>query len=257
MKKINLLLAFFITTAFAFGQNLIENGDFESPGMSVEEVPAPWGGFKNRIVMDTITNSFAGQVENGDGSLFQEFSVVEGDTYHVAFDYRWVTSAAANSTLTVRVKDAADLPNNLNLIGGTTDNGYQLNDTVDVWHAGAFSFTPPAGIDKVRMLFYKANGNKPLNLDNVSVTLQVVSSVSDLEKPNVSIFPNPTASFIQLTTDQIMDKVEIYNLTGQLVMREITHNNNVRMDVSGLTKGAYIVKAFTGLSVSSHKLIKE
>ncbi len=257
MTKINLLLAFLLTTAFAFGQNLIENGDFESPGMSVEEVPAPWGGFKNRIVMDTITNSFAGQVENGDGSLFQEFSVVEGDTYNIVFDYRWVTSAAAGATLNVRVKGAADLPNNLNLIGGITDNGYLLNDTVDVWHVGAFSFTPPAGIDKVRLLFYKANGNQPLNLDNVSVNLQVVSSVADVQQFDVGVFPNPAADFIRLSTDKILDKVEIYNITGQLAMQEITHNSNVWMDVSGLHKGIYIVKVYTGGAVGSCKLIKE
>lgn len=172
MKIFTLLLAFVSTLSWGFGQNLIENGDFEIPGTSASPVPAPWGGFKNRIINDTTVNSFVGQVENGDGSLFQEFSVTPGETYVVEFDYKWVNSAAANSTMIVRVKDANNLPTNLDLIGGSTANGFALNTTVDQWFDKAsFQFVPPTGVDSVRLLFFKANGNKPLNLDSVSVSV--------------------------------------------------------------------------------------
>lgn len=174
MKISTLLLALLVSFSFSFGQNLIENGDFEMPGTSADPVPAPWGGFKNRIVNDSTVNSFVGQVENGDGSLFQEFSVTPGDTFDVVFNYKWVNSGAANTNLTVRIKDANDLPNNLDLIGGTIANGYKLNTDVDQWFFKTrFSFVPPTGIDSVRILFFKGNGNKSLNLDSVSVTLRV------------------------------------------------------------------------------------
>jgi PKD repeat protein len=173
MKKFTLFIALVIACSFSFGQNLITNGDFESPGMTVTPVPSPWGGFKNRIVRDTVLNSFLGQVENGDGSLFQEFGVTPGETYIVQFNYEWITSAAANSNLNVRIKDANNLPTNLDFVDGTTANGYMLNTTVGQWFKASFRFIPPMGVDSVRLLLFKSNGNKPLNLDSVSVSVFV------------------------------------------------------------------------------------
>lgn len=191
MRNLTLLLTFLTTFSFSFGQNLIENGDFEIPGTAADPVPAPWGGFKNRIINDTTVNSFVGQIENGDGSLFQEFGVTPGDTFIVQFDYKWITSASANSVLTVRVKDATNLPTNLDLIGGTIANGFKLDETVDQWFDKAtFSFVPPAGIDSVRLLFFKGNGNKPLNLDSISVILKVPCDA-------------PTASFAIADTNDL------------------------------------------------------
>jgi PKD repeat protein len=173
MKRFTLLIALLGTLSLTFGQNLIVNGDFEIPGMAADPVPAPWGGFKNRIRIDTTINSYVGQITNGDGSLFQEFSVQPDSEYVVTFDYFWIgSSGAANTVLTVRVKDANNLPTNLDLIGGTSSDGYKLDETVDQWFTQAtFRFIPPTGINSVRLLFFKGNGNKALSLDNVSVQL--------------------------------------------------------------------------------------
>lgn len=174
MKITTLLFTLFITISLSFGQNLIDNGDFETPGMAADPVPAPWGGFKNRIVNDSTVSSFVGQVENGDGSLFQEFSVTPGDTFIVNLDYKWVNSGSANTTMTVRVKDANMLSTNLDLIGGTTSDGFKLETVVDQWFVNqTFSFSPPMGVDSVRLLFFKGNGNKSVNFDNISVRKKV------------------------------------------------------------------------------------
>ena len=174
MRKITMfMLAFVLTASFSFGQNLIVNGDFETGEID------PWGGFKNRILTDDITSSFIGQIENGDGSLFQEFSVTPGETYDVNLEYRWVGSSGANNTnLTMRLKDRTGTSgtndnwnNNLALTGANNGNGdgYTLDSTLDTWMTVSFSVTVPAGVDFIRLLMFKGNGNKSLNVDNVSV----------------------------------------------------------------------------------------
>lgn len=259
MKKSLLLFTLLITTVFCFGQNLIVNGDFESPGMDTSEVLAPWGGFKNRIITDTILNTFVGQVENGDGSLFQEFAVTAGETYDVSFNYKWVDNASTNSTMNVRVKDAAVLSTNLDLVGGTTANAYKLETTADQWFNNAtFSFVPPEGVTEVRLLFFKGNGNKPLNLDDVSVALEVIpANLNELDKFEFKAFPNPAQDFINLSATSNIDRVEIFSLLGQQVMDKVINSTQQQVNISGLSKGVYMVKTYIGESVGSYKLVKE
>lgn len=139
---------------FAFTQNLISNGNFETGNTE------PWQGFKNQVLTDDITNSKVGNIDNGDGSLYQVFDVNPAETYTVAFNYRWVNQG--NINMTVRVKDGAT--------GGNNIATFTLNQTTDVWFNNAnFTFTVPAGINTVRLIFYKVNANQPLRIDNVFV----------------------------------------------------------------------------------------
>lgn len=159
------------------GQNLIDNGNFENPGTTLEELPVPWNGYKNRMVKDDLTNSFVGQVENGDGSIYQEIPVTSGEIYVLVFDYRWVSSLASNNNMTVRVKDINDLSNSLNIINGTSSNGFTLNTDIDQWFTNTtFKFIPPTGVSNVRILFYKGTDNKPLNIDNVYLAIEGTTS---------------------------------------------------------------------------------
>ena len=265
MKKVTFLFTL-LTVSLSFGQNQVANGDFESPGFTTANtgsggVGCPdWSGFKNRIVVDDITSSFSGQVENGDGSLFQIVSgLTPGNTYDVSFDYRWV--AAGGTALTVRVKDELNVTGtgkpNLNLIGGTESAGYALNSTVDQWFAGSFSVQLPAGVSTVRLLFFKANGNRPLNLDNVSFIEDTGLSTQDLSKFNFKSFPNPANDYINISADKNIDKIEIYSLLGQQLLNNNINSKNTQVNVSRLSKGVYLIKAFIDNTVGTYKFIKQ
>ena len=161
MKKTIFLFLATLSATWCFGQNLIVNGDFETTNMT------GWGGFSNQNVLDDLTSSRAGNGNNGESSVFQNFDVTPGTTYNVAFDYRWV-SGTGNYNMTVRVKDVNNLTGNLDLTNST--NGLVLNSTPDVWtNQAGFSFVAPDGVTSVRLVFYKAATNRPLRIDNVSV----------------------------------------------------------------------------------------
>lgn len=53
----------------------------------------------------------------------------------------------------------------------------------------------------------------------------------------VSIFPNPSSSFIQIETKQDFDLIEIYNSTGKLISK----NKSIKVDVQDLKTGVYFV----------------
>lgn len=250
MKKYTFLIALFASASICFGQNLIDNGDFET-GMLAPD----WGGFNNQVVTDALTNSYVGNGNNAEASIFQEFTVTPGETYNVAFQYRWV-SGTGNYACTVRIKDARNLPTNLDLVGSNASNGYVLKDTADVWYDASFSFTPPAGIDSVRILFYKANGNRPLRIDNVSVT-QSTTSLTELEQFHFTAYPNPVKDILHISAENNIDKVELFNMLGEQVINQPANSNRVQVNVASLSKGIYLVKTHIGRSVGSYKLIKE
>jgi beta-glucanase (GH16 family) len=172
MQKYLLLIILFCST-ISFGQNLIKNGNFETTDLS------DWSGYNNQNLEDDMTNSRAGNIIDGDGSLFQTLNVNEGETYIVGFDYRWVTGHG-DYNLTVRVKeeDTSGRPN-IGLTNATSTDGFTLSITPNQWFTNnTFSFTVPTGISKIRLLFYKAKDNRPVRIDNVSVISDTYSPPS-------------------------------------------------------------------------------
>ena len=83
MRKL-LLITVLCTFLPGFGQNLLINGNFQA------ETQNPWMGFNNQIRIDELSNSQVGNVNNGEGSFYQIVNLQAGQTYTVAFDYRWV-----------------------------------------------------------------------------------------------------------------------------------------------------------------------
>jgi len=241
MKKITLLIVL-LTTAFSFGQNLLTNGDFETGEI------APWTGYKNQVVTDDLTSSLTGNINNGDGSLIQTFTAVPGEKYNVSFKYRWVLAGGAD--MTVRVKDGAS--------GGSDLGTFVLSTVVDTWHAdGDFSFTAPTGVTTVRVVFFKANGNRPLRIDDVSVTIDATASIDDLQKFNFSYYPNPTKENLRLSSAKPIENVQLYNILGQQVLNKDVNESKPNINVSNLSKGVYIMKVKIEDTVGSFKFIKE
>lgn len=70
----------------------------------------------------------------------------------------------------------------------------------------------------------------------------------EVPKKSISIFPNPSSSFITIQSDHL-DLVEpiVTNLYGQKVEFKIMHieKNNLTIDISGLPVGIYFLQAFS------------
>lgn len=69
-------------------------------------------------------------------------------------------------------------------------------------------------------------------------------SVSDFEKNGFSMFPNPAKEMVSIksTTNVALSKIELFDITGKLLMTELTEaapENS--FDISALAKGMYVV----------------
>ena len=70
---------------------------------------------------------------------------------------------------------------------------------------------------------------------------------------SITLFPNPSSQYINITIDTEM-KAVVFDLLGKELIRE---NITGRLDISSLEKGTYILNLTDGINTSTHKIIKE
>ncbi len=88
-----------------------------------------------------------------------------------------------------------------------------------------------------------------LNLDKV-VGLAEISTKS--KGFQVNIYPNPTTGSIQIESETAIEKVEVYDLSGRVVLQI----NNPTSQVFQLEKqGVYLVQVFTSKGVETQKIV--
>ncbi len=79
-------------------------------------------------------------------------------------------------------------------------------------------------------------------LDSVDVVFETsITGVTDLSASGITIYPNPTTSYFQITNANAVDKVLIYNIVGSK-LREMPAQNAAHYDVTDLPQGVYLVR---------------
>jgi hypothetical protein len=126
-------------------------------------------------------------------------------------------------------------PNTYNLTGLTPGNTYLVN--VYGWYAN--------GVTEANATFNICVGTDP-----------VLSSVS-FDKSSFVAYPNPVKDVLNLSYKTEISNVRIINLLGQEVLNTKTNTNDVQVNMSALTAGAYIVNITVEDTVHTIKVIKE
>ncbi|PZU83167.1 MAG: hypothetical protein DI529_13070 [Chryseobacterium sp.] len=92
-------------------------------------------------------------------------------------------------------------------------------------------------------------------VDNIIIKDMDQLSVSDINKTQINIFPNPTSDFINIKSDEKIKSIKLYNASGSLVKTE--NNEFSRINVSNLPKGNYVISIETDSGIETKKIIKE
>lgn len=67
-------------------------------------------------------------------------------------------------------------------------------------------------------------------------------SISNVNDRTLVMFPNPSSKFVTISTSKPVAFIELFNLTGQSILRQTENNNlNTQIDISGLPAGSYTV----------------
>ena len=86
---------------------------------------------------------------------------------------------------------------------------------------------------------------------------QIASNLStqniNVAKKEISIYPNPTTDYININTNEKIISVNIYSITGQIILK----SNTDKVDMRNITSGNYILELTTDKTRKSFKIIKK
>jgi len=73
---------------------------------------------------------------------------------------------------------------------------------------------------------------------------------------NARVYPNPVSNYLNIECEESINKLELYDAFGRIVISQESVQNNTSIDVSSLANGIYILKLRTAEGVGEYKVVK-
>jgi len=153
-----------------------------------------------------------------------------------------------NKAEDTRVDAYKEITDDFNSSGGSESNNTFTTTT--------FDFTASTTTVVIYVRAPLAMGDAEVYFDNISLVKKATASTNDVFSSKISVYPNPANDFLQISSDEIISEVAVYNLIGKRVISSSKLVNN-RLDVSNLSKGVYVLKVISNDLVGSRKIIIE
>lgn len=232
-----------------------EGTTFPPTGWTVVNFHASATSNWNRGESDDATNHFA-NIEYTDADMMQERLITPSINlvgqpaayFNFAFStsYYWFVDPENGADLKVEV--STDGGTNWTTIWTEVDYGVFENWT---WYNVSLPLTAYLGQSNVKLSFYYVgNDGAQAMIDNVIVSTTVGINESAIA---TSVYPNPASDFVTFAAQENINKVEVYNVVGQLIYSNNETNNQVMVNVKDFSNGVYIAKLFTNSGTSTQK----
>jgi len=79
---------------------------------------------------------------------------------------------------------------------------------------------------------------------------------SIIEDNSITLYPNPTNSEVNISSENIINSIEIFNSLGQRVYQSMVNSTEKVIDISSFVNGVYILGVITDNGVIRKKIIK-
>ncbi len=101
------------------------------------------------------------------------------------------------------------------------------------------------------------NANNCGSVVPTAVTVTLNLSNKELDLTQLKYYPNPVDGELNISYMEEITKVEIFTITGQKVLSNTYQNNEVKVDLSRLSSGTYLVKLETAKASQFVKVVKK
>src|SRR5690554_521451 len=83
------------------------------------------------------------------------------------------------------------------------------------------------------------------------------AGIEELKPLTVNTYPNPTTDYFNITSQTMIQSVELYDVSGRLVRTSIVNGFETKQNVSNLTNRIYILKIKTNKGEVTGKIVKK
>lgn len=104
--------------------------------------------------------------------------------------------------------------------------------------------------------FFSIDNDANFWIDNVVYSNGQKLGLNDLSDDKFSVYPNPVQDVLKINTTNSVDLVQVYDVTGALVLTTTPSSISPSIDMSTLSTGAYMVKVTIGDAVKTVKVLK-
>lgn len=220
----------FINQIDPTGENLIVNGFFETGDLF------GWEGSNIGILTNNNANIFegttSGRILANPGELYQIIEVEPNTIYSVSLYNKWFVQPSAPITIDI-------LNQNDNSIIASQSTTANTN-----WNQVEFEFTTPSNVSEIKFIIEK--GNEPgWFIDNaVMHKIETLTTNQPTTLNEVKIYPNPSTGQINISSQQNLSSISIFNLQGKLIKEVLNINKKgVRIELENISSGVYFVQS--------------
>ena len=264
MKKLFLQLGFMITFA-SYGQNIPV--DFEQGGFGANWT---WTTFENGTnpALEIIPNPDSSSINPS--STVAKFTALQAgepwagvESLHGA-DIGSFSLDLTNCTVKIMVWKSVISDVGIKFVDATNAAQPEIkvsNTLVNQWEELTFDFSSRIGVYplvKDQIVIFPDFNLGGRSQDNIIYFDNVYGSLNNTNTPEeyhekIIAYPNPTSGFIHLENFNSSDKVEVYDLIGNL--KGIHHHDEI--DISNFSNGIYLFKLISESTITLIKVIKK
>jgi hypothetical protein len=130
------------------------------------------------------------------------------------------------------------------------------------WNSYDIDLSTYTGVDLTKLKFivpvsYEGSGTQ-LYIDNVYFYRPATTlGVSKFDTSGIKMYPNPVKNTLTIDANSAIQRVSVYNVLGQEVMKASPKSNSVILQTNQLQKGVYMVKTEIDGKISTSKVVKE
>jgi uncharacterized delta-60 repeat protein len=128
---------------------------------------------------------------------------------------------------------------------------FTTSDSIDV--GNVFTFLPNQLFVGGSTWHYAQQRNAMIVKYNFTDT----QGISNLVQESASVFPNPFNSLVQYTSSEDVQRINVYNVQGELVHSDFPKAKNGNINLSHLPAGAYFIQGQGNKSLFTKQLIKQ
>lgn len=249
-------------------------------GVSFSAAGLPSGvsaSFSNPTLSDTgsSTMTLSGVENLAAGDYAIEIDIVgTGETQTIPVTLSVLSddpSAVPMSDLLDPVDGAVDIPIVYELQwsnGGQSVTSYDVEvsrdiDFTNVQFAQSSEFPSSLilGMQEGYTYWWRVRGNTECAVGNWSpaftFTVAGVLGIESQESLGLSLYPNPASQSFNLRSETPMQRIELRNVLGQLVLVEDIQSTEAQVAVDALSQGTYFVRVYRDGVIANLKLVKE
>ncbi|MEI7596958.1 MAG: T9SS type A sorting domain-containing protein [Bacteroidota bacterium] len=151
--------------------------------------------------------------------------------------------------------------NKLKVAYGTSKSAIGMTTTLidktltnDTYLADSAYITPSTtGTYYIGFNMYSEANNGNFYIDDFSITEETTTNINNYSENIINVYPNPASDIINISSDEKIDNINIYNTMGQLV---ISTKEAKTINISSLKNGIYTIQINSNNNITTKMIQK-